>query len=239
MPLIPAATLAPSSIYCVGKNYEDHAREMLKWDGGTTLPPLNESDPIIFLKPVSALTPDYRTSIPCIEQQPVSHLMHYEAELVLLIGKDAEQIGLDEAPRYIQGYGVGLDMTLRDVQQQARQKGEPWLKSKGFRQSAMVSDIITAEDAGDPASLGFSLILNGKKVQQGAANQMIFNPFHLISYLSWIYGLRRGDLLFTGTPAGVGPVEPGDRLEAILEQTHNGAATALTHFEATIHEPGT
>ncbi len=239
MRVIPASGLAPSSIFCAGKNYEDHAREMLNWDEKRKQSPLREDEPVIFMKPGSALNHLCQTSIPCFDGKPVSGLMHYEAELVVLIAEDAQQISTDEAERCIEGYGVGLDMTLRDVQLHDRQKGNPWLKSKGFRNSAIVSDIIAAEDAGDFRQLFFSLSLNDKTVQQGSAKEMIFNPFHLISYLSWIYGLRRGDLLFTGTPAGVGPVASGDRLRAVLESMHHGKPMQLIQLEATVLEPDT
>ena len=207
------------SIFCVGKNYPDHAREMEGWENRTTTEsrPAHNDEPIIFLKPSSAVSRNGTTSIPVVDGRPVSDDMHYEVELVLLIGRDADSVGIDDAASFISGYGIGLDMTLRDVQLAAKKSGNPWLKSKGFRNSALVSEFVPSGEIGPWAALSISLRLNGRIVQHSSVDKMTFPPAYLVHYLSYIYGLRRGDLVFTGTPAGVGRVRPDDRLHAVLE----------------------
>jgi 2-keto-4-pentenoate hydratase/2-oxohepta-3-ene-1,7-dioic acid hydratase in catechol pathway len=232
------SALSPFSIFCVGKNYPDHAREMAAWepDKRSGIPELPEQEPIIFMKPGTALSKDGQTSIPTFEGRPVSSSMHYEAELVLLIGADAEEVSINDAPGFISGYAAGLDMTLRDVQLEAKSAGNPWLKSKGFRRSALVSKFVTPEAAGRWLDLTISLSLNGAVVQHSAVSKMTFSPAYLVHYLSYIYGLRAGDLIFTGTPAGVGKVSAGDRLIASLEtgETKGLPAIALVTLEANV-----
>ncbi len=235
--VIPASSLAPSSMYCVGKNYRQHAEEMLQWEkkaGAASQTTGKPDEPIIFLKPPTALSSSGCTSIPCFLGKPVSSNMHYEAELVVLIGRDAEEVSAEDAMEYVGGYGVGLDMTLRDVQMDAREKGEPWLKCKGFKNSALVSDLVPRDRIPDPDLLSFEFSLNGRIVQQGKPAEMLFNIPLLISYLSYIYGLRAGDLLFTGTPAGVGKVSEGDTLHAELFLNSSGSTTLLTTLDARV-----
>lgn len=222
------------SIYCVGKNYPDHAREMASWK--TDKPePLHEKEPVIFMKPGTALSTDGCTSIPRFEGQLASRNLHYEGELVLLIGADADEVSLADASAIIAGYAAGLDMTLRDVQLEAKNAGNPWLKSKGFRQSALVSEFIAPESAGPWAELAISLRLNGEQKQHSKVSKMTFSPAYLVHYLSYIYGLRAGDLVFTGTPAGVGSVLPGDRLDVSLETgDDHSQAKILVSFQATV-----
>lgn len=237
MNLIPASSLRPSSLYCVGKNYQLHANEMLQWESksDTNVTEAEKPDePIIFLKPSSALTSNEKTSIPHFRGRPISNNMHYEAELVVLIGKDAENVSEKEAMKFVKGYGVGLDMTLRDVQLDAKDKGEPWLKCKGFKNSALVSDIVSAEHIPDPTMLAFELSLNDTLAQKGAPEKMLFDIPALISYLSYIYGLRAGDLLFTGTPEGVGKVTKGDTLHAELFLNSCCSSTLLTVLDVTV-----
>jgi len=208
----------PRSIFCVGKNYPDHAREMATWEAWeTATEETHESEPIIFMKPGSALSADGTTSIPSFDDKPISSNLHYEGELVLLIGKDTNEVSLDEATACIAGYGAGLDMTLRDVQLEAKNAGYPWLKSKGFRNSALVSEFISPDDARPWHELSVTLQLNGEIRQHSPVSAMTFSPGYLVYYLSYIYGLCAGDLIFTGTPAGVGSVRPGDQLEVSLE----------------------
>jgi 2-keto-4-pentenoate hydratase/2-oxohepta-3-ene-1,7-dioic acid hydratase in catechol pathway len=216
--LIERSTIRPSSIFCVGKNYRDHALEMEQWEQKGLDPKhaLLPEEPVIFMKPASALSPEGTTSIPVFGDSPLSACMHYEVELVLLIDRDVDFAPPEEASGYIRGYGVGLDMTLRDVQLEAKKTGNPWLKSKGFRQSALVSDFISRTDAGRWQELSIALRHNGTEVQHSAVSEMIFSPEYLVHYLSWVYGLRKDDLVFTGTPAGVGRVSSGDRLDAYL-----------------------
>jgi 2-keto-4-pentenoate hydratase/2-oxohepta-3-ene-1,7-dioic acid hydratase in catechol pathway len=216
------------SIFCVGKNYPDHAKEMASWEPDKSFQERPDEEPIIFMKPGNALSEDGHTSIPGFKGVPVSANLHYEAELVLLIGRDAENVELADAPAIISGYGAGLDMTLRDVQLEAKKAGNPWLKSKGFRNSALVSEFIRPDSSGSWDELAISLRLNDKVVQHSKVSKMTFSPACLVHYLSYIYGLRTGDLIFTGTPAGVGSVLPGDRLHVSLETGGNGERPAVS-----------
>ncbi|WP_287373610.1 fumarylacetoacetate hydrolase family protein [Prosthecochloris sp.] len=238
MNLIPASSLNPSSIYCVGKNYLRHAKEMLQWESNdenikrSTKKP---EEPIIFLKPATALSRNGKVRVPHFHGKPISKNLHYEAELVVLISKDAENIPTENTMSFIGGYGIGLDMTLRDVQMDAKEKGEPWLKCKGFKSSALVSDMVPATHILSPETLVFSLSLNDAIVQKGKAETMLFNIPELISYLSYIYGLQAGDLLFTGTPEGVGKVNNGDMLHAeLLQNNCCRDFTLLTSLDAVV-----
>jgi fumarylpyruvate hydrolase len=220
--LINRTSFASGAIYCVGKNYPEHAQELRQlegWENGNaeTIP----AQPLIFMKPASALETGGITGIPSFEGIPLSENLHHEVELVLLIGENSDGCTIEDAPGLIRGFGVGLDMTLRDVQISAKKAGEPWLKSKGFRKSALISDFVPFDQRGFPDSLEISLVLNGITVQQGNIRGMIHDPASLLHYLSYIYGLRKNDLVFTGTPAGVGKVVPGDRLQASLSVRHH------------------
>lgn len=234
----PSASLQPRSIFCVGKNYPDHAREMASWEPekAAGAKELHPEEPVIFMKPGSALTLAGRTSIPLFDGRPIGGALHYEAELVLLVGRDAVETPLDEAHTYITGYAAGLDMTLRDVQLEAKKAGNPWLKSKGFRQSALLSGFIEPASSGPWEELVISLRLDGRLVQHSPVSKMSFSPAYLVHYLSYIYGLCAGDLIFTGTPAGVGPVTAGNHLEASLETGGIGGSErrTLASLEATV-----
>jgi fumarylpyruvate hydrolase len=227
------------SLFCVGKNYPDHALEMETWEYPAPREKVRENgaEPIIFMKPSSAISLNGRTSIPDFEGRPVSGNMHHEVELVLLIGRDADCVSIGDAPSFISGYGVGLDMTLRDVQLKAKNAGDPWLKSKGFRNSALLSPIISVEESGNWEELSISLRVNGRLVQHSLVSKMTFSPSYLVHYLSYIYGLRQGDLIFTGTPSGVGRVDPSDKLEAFLESGNcsDKAPERLVTLEATVN----
>jgi 2-keto-4-pentenoate hydratase/2-oxohepta-3-ene-1,7-dioic acid hydratase in catechol pathway len=235
IPLISRSSLSPSSIYCVGKNYPDHEREMASMESGgkepSAVPALRE--PIIFMKPGSALACDGITSIPLFGGIPISSSMHYEVELVLLVGCDTDGVCMDNAASVIAGYGVGLDMTLRDVQLNAKKAGNPWLKSKGFRRSALVSDFVPSTSIINREKLSISLRLNGRLVQHSPVSEMTFSPEYLVYYLSYVYGLKRDDLIFTGTPAGVGPTKASDRLDASLES--GDPSTVLATLEAIVN----
>ncbi len=221
---------SPFSIFCVGKNYPDHAREMelLEDEKTAVTQEKHTQEPIIFMKPGNALARNSQTSIPVFEGRPISASLHYEAELVILIGADAEEVSLEDSTDFISGYGAGLDMTLRDVQLEAKRTGNPWLKSKGFRNSALVSRFIAPENAGNWLDMSISLRLDGKLLQHSPVSKMTFSPAYLVHYLSYIYGLHAGDLIFTGTPAGVGSVRPGNRLEASLETAGKDGRPAMT-----------
>jgi 5-carboxymethyl-2-hydroxymuconate isomerase len=191
-------------ILCLGQNYAAHAREMK-----SDVP----SRPIVFLKPSSAIISDGETVIAPVFSQEV----HHEVELVVLIGKNGKNISRESALEYIDGYGVGLDMTMRDVQREARNAGQPWTVAKGFDTSAPLSEFVPRTSIPDPHSLSIRLSVNGKERQHANTNEMIFRIDEVISYLSSIFTLERGDLIYTGTPEGVGTVIRGDILRAEIE----------------------
>jgi acylpyruvate hydrolase len=198
-----AQPIPAGKILCIGRNYAEHAKEM-KAD----IP----ENPVVFLKPPSALiSTGEKVIIPRI-----SHDLHHEVELVLLIGKGGKNIPRTSAMEHIAGFGVGLDMTLRDVQADAKKKGLPWTVAKGFDTSAPVSTFVPRESVPNPHALEITLNVNGKERQRGNTADMLFPIDLLVSYLSSIFTLEIGDLIFTGTPPGVGPVVAGDRLEASI-----------------------
>lgn len=233
--LVSRRTIAPGAIYCVGKNYAQHIRELRLLEGlAADSASENDPEPVIFMKPPTALETEGVISMPLYEGRPLSLQMHYEVELVLLVGKSCDGCSIEEAPDYIGGYGAGLDMTLRDVQLAAKKAGNPWLKSKGFRKSALISDFIPFHESVFPQDLEISLELNGSRVQHGSVSEMLHSPAMLIHYLSYLYGLRSGDLIFTGTPSGVGSVASGDCLKAELSRPGIAAQgrRTLTGFQA-------
>lgn len=191
-------------IICIGRNYVDHIREL-----NNQVP----SSPVFFLKPDSALLirnrPFYYPSF--------SSEIHYEVELILKISKVGKCIRKEFANTYFDEIGIGLDMTARDIQDQAKAKGLPWTLAKGFDFSAPVGKFYPKENFQDMKNINFHLDLNGKTVQQGNSGLMINSFENIISYISNFMTLRTGDYIYTGTPAGVGPVKPGDRLEAWIE----------------------
>ncbi|MCS6988326.1 MAG: fumarylacetoacetate hydrolase family protein [Chloroherpetonaceae bacterium] len=206
--------LSVGTIYCVGKNYDAHAKEMeklLQLDATPT------DVPIVFSKPAASLIQSGGTiRIPVYDGKPISSELHHEVELVLLVGDDCEAISEREAASVVAGFGVGLDMTLRDLQSVAKKGGNPWLVSKGFRSSAVLSPLVASSDLGRAQRLALELKKNGTVVQRGDTSEMIYKLEKIISYLSHIFALRRGDLIYTGTPAGVAAVKSGDVLTATL-----------------------
>jgi len=187
-------------IYCVGRNYAEHAREM-GFDP-------NREPPFFFSKPADAIVPGGGAIRYPLETENFA----YEMELVVALGKEGVGVPPKAALDYVYGYAVGLDMTRRDLQIAARDKGRPWDVGKGFDQSAPVSPIHRAADIGHPASGRIWLEQNDAIKQDGDLKQMIWPVPDIIAYLSKLFVLRPGDLIYTGTPAGVGPVKPGDRL---------------------------
>lgn len=187
----------------MGRNYVEHAKEM------NSEPP---KEPIVFLKPSTALIRNNDE----IRIPGISKLPHYETELVVAIGKNGKLIPRTQALQYILGYGIGLDMTLRDIQNEAKGKGLPWTVAKGFDTSAPVSDIVPSSKIKDPQDLGIRCMVNGIVRQEGSTKKMIFPVAAIIEYISSIFTLETGDLIFTGTPEGVGTVSDGDMIEAEL-----------------------
>lgn len=191
-------------IICIGRNYIDHAKEL-----SNPVP----KEPIFFLKPETALIQ---------KKQPFYHPdfsddVHYEVELVVLIDKVGKNISEKFAHKYYSSIGVGIDFTARDVQNACKEKGLPWEKAKAFDGSAPVSKFIPLETLQNQNDVAFSLEINDKKVQEGSSSQMLFSIDQIIAHVSQFITLKIGDLIFTGTPAGVGKVNVGDHLTAFIE----------------------
>jgi 2-keto-4-pentenoate hydratase/2-oxohepta-3-ene-1,7-dioic acid hydratase in catechol pathway len=192
------------TIFCVASNYSLHAKEM-----GTPVP----AEPSIFIKPPQALIHNGDTVV--LPEQ--SSNVHHEVELVVCIGKDCGNINAANASDYIAGYAVGIDVTMRDVQSKAKTEGKPWAVAKGFRTSAPVSDFVPSDQFdGTVPDFGLSLYVNGELKQNGNTSDMERSVITLVEYLSKVFSLRRGDLIFTGTPEGVGKIVSGDVLVARL-----------------------
>ena len=201
---VTGENLPVGKILCLGRNYREHAREM-KAEVPTS--------PVVFLKPSTALLRNGgRILIP-----PLSKQLHYEAEMVVVIGREGKAIPRDRAMDHVEGYAVGLDMTLRDLQGEAKSKGLPWSVAKGFDTSAPVSDVVPKDRVRDPHALQLTLQVNGSTRQQASTGEMIFRIEEVIAYVSQIFTLDRGDLIYTGTPQGVGEARTGDTLTATLE----------------------
>lgn len=195
--------LKVGKILCLGRNYAEHVAEMAA--------EVTEF-PIVFLKPATALVPHGG----CVVIPSFSRELHHEVEMVIVIGCSGKHIPPARAQEHIAGYAVGLDMTLRDIQAEAKRKGTPWSIAKGFDTSAPVSPAIGKSMVPDPHCLDISLTVNGELRQRGNTREMLHKVDGIIAYISSIFTLEAGDLIFTGTPAGVGPVRSGDRLRATL-----------------------
>jgi len=191
-------------IICIGRNYVEHAKE-LKNEVPTT--------PVFFMKPDTALLKDNAP----FYYPSFSNDIHYEAELVVKICKNGKAILPQFSHKYYEQITIGIDFTARDLQQQCKEKGLPWEKAKAFDHSAVVGRFISLSEIKKKEPIAFSLNLNETMVQQGASNQMLFSIDQIIAYVSNFITLKTGDLIYTGTPAGVGPVKIGDRLEGKIE----------------------
>jgi fumarylpyruvate hydrolase len=186
-------------IYCIGRNYAAHAREM----GADEREP-----PFFFLKPGDAIVQNGAT----IPYPPATENFHYEAELVAAIGKSGSNISIDDANGHIFGYGVGIDLTRRDLQEEAKGMRRPWDMGKGFDASAPCSEIYPATKIGHPTSGNITLTVNGDNRQSGDIGDMIWNIPESVAYLSGLVTLEPGDLIYTGTPEGVGAVNRGEEI---------------------------
>ncbi len=188
-------------IICIGKNYSAHAEEM-----GSSVP----KEPIFFLKPDSAILPKRNPFyIPDFSEE-----IHYEIELIIKIKKLGKSINLEYANDYYSEIGLGIDFTARDLQQKCKKEGRPWEIAKAFDQSAVMSEkFIEIKSLNE---INFSLKKNGKIVQMSNFKEMIFSPNQIIHYVSKYMTLKIGDLIFTGTPSGVGPIKIGDKLEGFI-----------------------
>jgi fumarylpyruvate hydrolase len=188
-------------IYCVGRNYAEHAREMGH-------DPTREA-PFFFLKPADAIVTDGGD----FPYPPLSKDVHHEMELVVAIGKGGANIPAEKALEHVYGYAVGLDMTRRDLQGEAKKMGRPWDTGKGFDASAPCSAVVPASKIGHPNKGAIWLKVNGEKRQSSDLSQLIWNIPEMIAYLSTLFTLAPGDLIFSGTPAGVAAVKRGDVME--------------------------
>lgn len=203
---MPYATLLPQrervglgDVFLIGRNYITDAEERRKAAAG---------DPVVALKPTSAVI---------FEGEPIvlpgfSRLVHFEIELTVLIGSGGKNITEAEALRHVLGYGVGLDLTAHDLHQKAKAEGLPWALCKGFGSAAPLSAFYDARGVTDPQHVAFTLDVNGARRQSGDAAQMVFGIARIVSYLSSTFRLQRGDVIYTGTPAGAGPLARGDHL---------------------------
>ena len=212
MPAFPSVPVRGTSavfpvrrIYCVGRNYADHAREM-------GMDP-NREPPFFFGKPHDAV-------VPCggdVANPPATSNLHYEVELVVAIAKGGQDIPMSEALSCIYGFAVGIDLTRRDLQAKSKEKGQPWDTAKGFDQSAPISPITPVSICGHLERGAIWLSVNGMEKQRGSLSQMIWSVPEVIAHISGFVALAPGDLIFTGTPAGVGPIVAGDRVRCGID----------------------
>lgn len=190
-------------VVCVGRNYAEHAKEL-----NNPVP----SSPILFIKPATAVVElELPLSIPQGRGE-----CHHELELALLIGQELSRASVDQALAAVVGYGLGLDLTLRELQSELKAKGHPWERAKAFDGACPLSSFIPAEQIGDWRELSLRLERNHRVQQQGSCRDMLFPVEQLLAEISHSFTLLPGDVVLTGTPAGVGPIEPGDQLLAQL-----------------------
>ena len=191
-------------LICIGRNYKSHIAEL-----GNERP----EHPVVFLKPDSSiLLKQHPFVIPEYTKE-----VHYEVEVLVKIKKLGKYIDKKFAPTYYNEIGLGIDFTARDLQKSLKEKGLPWEKSKAFDGSAVIGNWIPKEELGDVDAIPFSLEKNGEVVQKGTTQDMLWKIDEIISYVSQYFTLKIGDIIFTGTPAGVGPVKPNDALKGFIE----------------------
>jgi len=191
------------SLFCIGRNYAEHIKEMKSE---------STPDPVVFLKPRNSII----LNGDALTLPSSSDNVHHEVELVLLVGKTAKDVSEKDALQHITGYGVGLDLTARDVQSNAKQNGLPWTLAKGFRGFAPLGNFISYRSDHNFSTLSLSVSVNNEIRQNGNTSDMIFSAAELISYLSKQFTLHPGDLIFTGTPEGVSKISVGDQIKASL-----------------------
>ncbi len=203
------AVFPVNRVFCVGRNYAAHAREM----GGVP----ERQPPFFFMKPGDAVVPVPEGTVGVFRYPGLTADCHYEIELVVALGSGGRDIPAEEAVSRIFGYAVGLDMTRRDLQDEAKKLSRPWDAAKAFEGSAPVGTVLPAVDLPQPATGLISLEVNGEQKQRGDLSEMIWPVPDIISQLSQLFRLEPGDLIFTGTPAGVGPIVRGDRMVGSVE----------------------
>ena len=204
VPVSGGALFPVHRIYCVGRNYAEHAQEM----GFSGREP-----PFFFLKPADAVVPVAEGSTGQIDYPPLTANLHHEIELVVAIGTGGRDIAAADAFAHIWGYAVGLDMTRRDLQNDMKKQGRPWCIGKAFDQSAPIGPIVPVARTGELRSGAITLAVNGQPRQKGDLADLIWNVAETIETISKAWTLQPGDLIFTGTPAGVGAVVAGDVME--------------------------
>jgi fumarylpyruvate hydrolase len=208
VPVAGGGSFPVHRIYCVGRNYAEHAQEM----GFSGREP-----PFFFLKPADAVLPVADGSIGTMPYPPLTSKLHHEVELVVAIGLGGSDIAAADAARHIWGYAVGLDMTRRDLQNDMKKQGRPWCIGKAFDASAPIAPLRPIAATGELSSGAVTLSVNGQPRQQGDLSALIWSVAETIASLSRAWYLQPGDLIFTGTPAGVGAVVPGDLIEARID----------------------
>ncbi|UPG85250.1 fumarylacetoacetate hydrolase family protein [Luteibacter aegosomatis] len=207
-PSIPVAGRAERfpvrRIFCIGRNYADHAKEM----GATP----DRTNPMFFTKPADAVVTDGAD----VPYPSATEDLHHEVEMVVALGAGGSDLSPDEAGKLVWGYGIGLDLTRRDLQAQAKAKGAPWDVAKAFDHSAPISALVPATEAHPSADTRIALVVNGEVRQSATLGDMLFTVPEILSHLSRLFELKAGDVVYTGTPAGVSALVRGDRFRATL-----------------------
>jgi 2-keto-4-pentenoate hydratase/2-oxohepta-3-ene-1,7-dioic acid hydratase in catechol pathway len=193
-----------NSIFCIGRNYADHAKELNN--------PVPEA-PVVFTKPINSVTYD---GAEILIPENLTQDVHHEVEMVVAISAYGKCIPADRAMDYILGYGIGIDVTARDLQSALKAKAHPWTLAKGMDTFAPIGNFVAKDAVKDPHKLDLSLTVNGQKKQDGNTSDMLFSVPALIAYISQYCALNKGDLIFTGTPKGVGKLSDGDVVKASL-----------------------
>ncbi|HEY5971729.1 MAG TPA: fumarylacetoacetate hydrolase family protein [Pseudoxanthomonas sp.] len=212
VPVRGGGTFPVHRIYCVGRNFAEHAREM---GADVAASKAERGTPVFFLKPADAIVVDGAD----VPYPPGTHDLHHEVELVVALGRDAPagELAIEDAGTLIFGYGVGLDLTRRDLQGAAKAKGLPWDTGKGFDHSAPVSELVPAAQVAKLGSRSLTLRINGDIRQHGSLDDLVWGVPEILHELSKLFALKAGDLVFMGTPAGVGPLQAGDGFAASLD----------------------
>jgi 2-keto-4-pentenoate hydratase/2-oxohepta-3-ene-1,7-dioic acid hydratase in catechol pathway len=208
--------LRPGAVYCIGRNYAEHAKELNN--------PIPKS-PIIFMKPACSLLEDWGN----VQIPTGSENVHHEAELVIAIGKEGKNIPREKAFDYIAGYAIGIDVTARDIQDTLKSAGKPWLLAKGLDTFAPLGNFVPTSDISNPADISIKLWVNDELRQDGNTRNMIFPIDDLISRLSSHFTLLPGDVIYTGTPEGVGPMSHGDTVRAIINNGRSSINVSVSN----------